>query len=323
MKRTSIPYNLVDDHKVNPYTQLSPDNNERERQEYMKEEAFFCTSMGYHVGDVASSGTPPTSPQDPETKFERLLNRPDVRVVRIHGPDMEPLHCKIRDEFGNLYISPERLESGLIAKVAVNGRPVETEVTLKDGDIIQLGISRFIRVHIPWQRVATSSPKDVSRSSPTLSPTQLSRSPSYNHAATPPSLSRSHSHNPTARSPSSNPDTCHSFNFFPESDPRFFLSVWELTVLLSFESWLSDIVFSFEKNRRSVSHLGIICYMIKNNTTVLTLILDVNRPLVESSRRPTRTPEMNMKSFEPTDDDVEGILTCMSIMDRGTHITII
>ena len=62
--------------------------------------------------------------------------------------------------------------------------------------------------------------------------------------------------------------------------------------------------------------------MIKNNTTVLTPILDVNRPLVESSKRPTRTPQMNMKSFEPTDEDVEGILTCMSIMDRGTHITI-
>lgn len=251
LKQISIPYCLIDDHKVNSYTLLSPDNHARERQEYMKEEAFFCTSMGYHVGDVSSSSTVPTSPQ--ENKFDRLLNRPDVRVVRIYGPEMEPLHCKIRDEFGNLYISPERLESGLVAKVAVNGRIIENETTLKDGDIIQLGLSRFMRVHAPWQRTMNSSQNISKASSPLAhSPTQLSRTPSYNPAVSP-SLTRNPSYNHAPNSPKS----VKPFSFFPEDDPKFFLSVWEVTMLLSFESWLNDIVFSFEKNRRSVSHLGI------------------------------------------------------------------
>ena len=29
---------------------------------------------------------------------------------------------------------------------------------------------------------------------------------------------------------------------------------------------------------------------------------------------------MNMKSFDPTDEDVENILACMPIMDKGTYI---
>ena len=224
------------------------------------------------MGDVAGTGTTPTSPQDNEvSKFDRLLNRPDVRVVRIHGPEMEPLHCKIREEHGNLYISPERLESGLLAKVALNGRLIETEVTLRDGDIIQLGLSRFLRANIPVQRTLNNpshDQHDMSRSPLTRSPSQniavtptpLSRSPSFNPAASP-LLSRSPSHNNVTlgRSPSnSNSKTVTAPHaFFPESDPRYFLSAWELNMLLAFEPWLIDIVYSFEKNRRTVTHLGI------------------------------------------------------------------
>lgn len=47
--------------------------------------------------------------------------------------------------------------------------------------------------------------------------------------------------------------------------------------------------------------------------------IDVNRPLVEASKRLTRTPEMNMKSFDPTDEDVESILACIPIMDKGSY----
>ena len=270
LKKISIPYNLIEDHKVNPYITMSPENLEREVQLYKREEAFFCTSMGYHVGDVTGTGTPPTSPQDNEgSKFDRLLNRPDIRVVRIHGPEMEPLHCKIREEHGNLYLSPERLESGLIAKVGVNGRIIENEVSLRDGDIIKIGLSRFLRVNIPFQRNLNSPirDQDVSRSTPlsrspsqniAMTPTPLSRSPSYNPAVSP-LLSRSPSHNnaAVARSPSNNSKTGTNLHaFFPESDPRYFLTAWELSMLLSFESWLKDIVYSFEKNRRTVTHLG-------------------------------------------------------------------
>jgi hypothetical protein len=73
LKKISIPYNLIEDHKVNPYIQLSPNNLERETFEYKKEESFFCTSMSYYVGDVAGTGTTPTSPQENEFINDRIL----------------------------------------------------------------------------------------------------------------------------------------------------------------------------------------------------------------------------------------------------------
>ena len=176
LKDVTIPYVTMEGHKVHPYIPASPDNFERKYQEYNREESFFAESASYHIGDVIS----PTSPQSPHgsvSKSDRLLSRPDVRVVRVHGPEMEPLHCKIRDDMGSLYLSPERLESGSIAKVIVNGLVIENETTLKDGDIIQLGLSRFAKVNVPTQRSTINAPYNLNNHSPI---TLLSRSPSIN-----------------------------------------------------------------------------------------------------------------------------------------------
>lgn len=44
--------------------------------------------------------------------------------------------------------------------------------------------------------------------------------------------------------------------------------------------------------------------------------LDVNRHLVESTRRPARTAEMNMTSYDPSDEDIEAIISNFFVMDK-------
>jgi len=255
LKDVNVPYVTMEGHKVHPYIPMSPENLERKHQEYYKEESFFAVSAGYHIGDVAS----PTSPQSDVNKSDRLISRPDVRVVRIHGPEMEPLHCKIRDDQGSLFLSPERLESGLIAKVVVNGRLVEKEMTLKDGDIIQLGLTRFFKINIPTQRISSSPTHSPNNHTPTFS--SPSRTPSHNPHFSP--LSRSPSYRDHIGSPTGSQH--------PQDDSNDFsllLSSWELSMLLFYQSWLKDIVYTFEKNRRTVLHLGSL-YIYDNSLLLL------------------------------------------------------